>query len=87
MAEAGIENTRPKPAKTREKTAFCRDAVGEMVPAVVPSEAIQAWAAIINGDERLHDLMMYATAMDPEELVALLAIQRGMLSARKAVQP
>ena len=44
-----------------------------------------AWATLINDDERLQDLLMYATAMDAEELDALLAIQQGMLASRKAV--
>ena len=44
-----------------------------------------AWATLINGDARLQKLLMFATAMNPEELDALLAIQQGMLAARKAV--
>lgn len=50
------------------------------------SVALQAWAATINGDERLQELVAIATALDDEQLESLLAVGRGMMSASKAVR-
>jgi hypothetical protein len=50
----------------------------DVVPNVVPSAAITAWATVINDDERLQELVMLATSMDVERIDALLAVARGL---------
>jgi len=49
------------------------------------SVALQVWAATINGDERLQELVAIATALDDETVDGLLAVARGMMS-QKAVR-
>jgi len=84
VAETGLEHhekTRGKRVTRKPVAQNAAQSGGSQTEASVTV----AWATLINGDARLQKLLMFATAMNPEELDALLAIQQGMLAARKAV--
>jgi len=86
MGVEGLDSVLQKQRNLPSESGVLRQGMAELVPGFVPSAAIQAWATLINDDERLQDLLMFATSMDQDELDAILAIQRGMLAARKAVR-
>ncbi len=78
MAEAGIENTARKTSKTRGKTTVSGNDGSGVVPAFVPSEAI-------NHDSDTIELVNIWQRLDDAGRADLLAVARGL--STKAVLP